>query len=878
MQQKIDGTHDIQMQREHKMFADGRDKYLKRLENNSKLSTQNNPHKLITEALPKVAQAIQDYLLYEEAKHRGRKSCGFKDLQSIDSMTAAYIGLAACYEGVSTSKTRTKVLQSIGERIELEQWAVGLKKFDLNLAKSIETNVVKNISSNFYRERAAREWAKEKGYKFEAWDKESDRHTKVASIVFSCIIEASPLFDTWVKKPSSKPSTHKTMVGLTKEARDAIANMDFLQSWQEPIFRPLVIKPKPWVKFDTGCYYSADSAAQTSLVRQSCYTQRKAIEYQLQDGKPKPDYIEALNALQDTPLKINEYVLSAVKWAWENSKNITKFPVKDQLDYLRKPKDFSSLPIDDQKKFILDAKSVRAKNREIDGQVTMMQQDLEDATELTGYNQFYLGWNLDFRQRVYPTSNFSYHRDDHIKAMFMLADETRLDEDSIEWLAIHIANVWDLNKISKQSLEKRVDLVNRRAKLIYSIGNDFEGTYRIWSKADKPFQFLAACHEFARYMDCQDAGLGVYMCGLPISIDASCSGIQHYAAASLSSKDGALVNLIPSDKPKDIYGAVAKVSVKRLQQIADPNYFEGWVKDIKDADGKIIYSANEKRADRKAHARLWLDLGVDRGICKRNVMTYGYSSGKFGFGDQLLEDVMKKMATKVMRKELDKRSGKPFVHPFTNDEWVHKQCARLLAEVNYQSVQEVVSSAAEGMSFFQKIAGALSHEGKHVKFETPTGFPMVQRYTHWDVKKVKIFLYDREAGVRKRSQTTLRTRSAMSKVDKKKSKSAIAPNCIHAMDSSHLMRAVLRSKKEGVTSFFCIHDSFGTTPAETEVMYESVRETFVDMYDGYCLYESFLSHAKKQLSKEGLDRLDVTIPSKGDLNLLDVLNSEYCFS
>ena len=81
MQQKIDGTYDIQMDRELKMFADGRDKYLKRLENNSKLSTQNNPHKLITEALPKVAQAIQDYLLYEEAKHRGRKSCGFKDLQ-----------------------------------------------------------------------------------------------------------------------------------------------------------------------------------------------------------------------------------------------------------------------------------------------------------------------------------------------------------------------------------------------------------------------------------------------------------------------------------------------------------------------------------------------------------------------------------------------------------------------------------------------------------------------------------------------------------------------------------------------------------------------------------------------------------------------------
>ena len=31
MQQKIDGTYDIQMDRELKMFADGRDKYLKRL-------------------------------------------------------------------------------------------------------------------------------------------------------------------------------------------------------------------------------------------------------------------------------------------------------------------------------------------------------------------------------------------------------------------------------------------------------------------------------------------------------------------------------------------------------------------------------------------------------------------------------------------------------------------------------------------------------------------------------------------------------------------------------------------------------------------------------------------------------------------------------
>jgi hypothetical protein len=56
MKELISGTHEIQMQREDKMFDDGRQRYLSRLEGNSKLSTQNNPHKLITQALPKVSE------------------------------------------------------------------------------------------------------------------------------------------------------------------------------------------------------------------------------------------------------------------------------------------------------------------------------------------------------------------------------------------------------------------------------------------------------------------------------------------------------------------------------------------------------------------------------------------------------------------------------------------------------------------------------------------------------------------------------------------------------------------------------------------------------------------------------------------------------
>ncbi|GFH30236.1 DNA-directed RNA polymerase, partial [Haematococcus lacustris] len=39
--------------------------------------------------------------------------------------------------------------------------------------------------------------------------------------------------------------------------------------------------------------------------------------------------------------------------------------------------------------------------------------------------------------------------------------------------------------------------------------------------------------------------------------DGSCNGLQHYAALARDSRGAAAVNLVPSDKPQDVYSAVA---------------------------------------------------------------------------------------------------------------------------------------------------------------------------------------------------------------------------------------------------------------------------------------------------------------------------------
>ena len=86
-------------------------------------------------------------------------------------------------------------------------------------------------------------------------------------------------------------------------------------------------------------------------------------------------------------------------------------------------------------------------------------------------------------------------------------------------------------------------------------------------------------------------------------------------------------------------------------------------------------------------------------------MTYGYSSGQYGFADQIMDEVMRPLSEKVMRKELKH-------HHFGAEKLNHREHAKFLAKLNYEAVCQVISSAAAGMDFFQKIAGALAHEGK----------------------------------------------------------------------------------------------------------------------------------------------------------------------
>ena len=96
------------------------------------------------------------------------------------------------------------------------------------------------------------------------------------------------------------------------------------------------------------------------------------------------------------------------------------------------------------------------------------------------------------------------------------------------------------------------------------------------------------------------------------------------------------------------------------------------------------------------------------------------------------------------------------------------------------------------------------------------------------------------------------------------------------------MMTVLKARRElGITDIMVVHDSFSTTIAGTKALSWAIRQAFIDLYDGYCVYQDLLDQVIAQLDNP--EEADLpSIPPKGEgsnrLNLSEVLLSDYCFS
>ena len=647
----------------------------------------------------------------------------------------------------------------------------------------------------------------------------------------------------------------------------------FTQAWQKQEAKlisnavkhlPTIIPPRHWSSPYDGGYYGA-SCLQTQLIRLNVLGGTEAVKtYTSKLAMVDLGNIyAALNAMQDTPFKINKDILHTLKEIYASGGVLGGVPRTEPFEKLpRLPEDATKEEIKEHKK---KAVGIYKQEEARKSKALRCLVALKTAERFAEYDSIYFPWNVDYRGRCYPIPTaLSPQGDDIQKSLLLFAKGTPLaSNEDTKWLKIHGANLAGNDKIS---FKERIAWVEAHETDIVNSAEDPLG-YRWWyevSKGDYPMEFLAFCFEYRKlltYIEKYGNAKG-FVSNLPLAFDGTCSGLQHFSALLRDEVGGQAVNLMPSDTVQDIYSIVASKVNKLLLKDA----LEGTEDSFKtNKDGEFMLDKEGKpqvKYGDKTLAQNWVNFnrikfgqdGITRKVCKRSVMTLAYGSKQYGFKENLLADIIHPYV-------LDHPEDNPFLSP--------NQAAIYMAKLIWDSVKTTVIKAVEGMEWLQKVADLICHDNHVVTWNTPNGFPVQQNYMK--MKQETIQLRFNKARVRFYNQRET------DDVDNRAQRNGIAPNFIHSMDACHLQRVVNAMKQLGDDNFMMIHDSFGTDCAHAGLLYKVIRQEFVNLYKDQNHLENFLESVKYLIGDDKLSKVP-KIPAFGNLDLDLVKQSDFCFA
>jgi DNA-directed RNA polymerase len=776
-------------------------------------------------------------------------------LQKLPKSLLALCAIQSVLESIGREEAYRDTCIRVGKALNAELWAQRLTIENPKLAENIDRAVRRRHSSVKQRRQAARSAATRAGFSFSTW---SRKDTVLAgNWLLDETVRALPTMLECVRRSDGE---HMVTV-----ADDAVALAQAAQRaamLNHPVMQP-VTEIQPWTdwKMPTRELRGlANDGFNITFLRTQYRETAAAAKAAIKSGAMKPA-LDAVSALQGTAWSINHRVLDVIKACIEQQIAVPGLPPKQDLGELRVdkrtgkekrskplPRPWDELTEPERNLWKMQNAQMKEINRGYIGQRILLSEDMETAERMAKEPRFYTPMNCDWRGRVYSLCHFGFQREDRVRALFTFADGEPIGEEGIRWLKIHTANCGDFEvllpddtkaKISKRPMEERVRWTDDNSALLQKICDD-PLSELFWIKADKPFLFLAACIELSTALSVGAS----FVSHLPVSFDGSCSGLQHLCAMTRAA-EGSLVNLTPQALPQDVYKTVAD----------------------------IVHETVAAEAKENPLAQAWLDHGIDRKVVKRNVMTYAYSSKAFGMAGQQQEDLIEPLGIKVLE-------GTFVEHPFTVwAEAKHRNspspAASYIAKHVYAGIETVVHLPAQAMTMLQKLAKALAHEGKPVRWTTPTGIPWCNRYHDRIVSSVNLFMHDK--GVRVRHQQILLSTGMKKEIDKTRASNGIAPNFVHALDASHLMLVANACVAEGIHNIATVHDSFGCLASRATRFNEIIREQFVQMYEQHDVLNEVLAQAKCDLTQDNWHRLP-DAPTQGPLNIKEVLNARYCFA
>jgi DNA-directed RNA polymerase len=799
-----------ELELEQSMIQYGKERYLnntKKAEENSRGSETSYAKRLLTSLCEDTASTIEAYCL--SGLGVGKRTYAKTVLRKLEFEQSAYITLKSIFDSLIREESLIGIAINIGQRIEDQIRFTEFQTSHPDLYQYITKEFKEHNVVNYRRKHRVLTHAHSNQYEWKGLT--PNQRVQLGTVLIEQAIKATGMFDLKLKYSKGKSSK---VLYATQDTLDWIEEHIARFALLFPDFAPTVLKPKPWTAMKEGGYYLKPLSRRCPFIKTHSRVQRAGIK--------DHDYsftMKAVNKVQETPWRINQFVLDAMQEVYRRNLRVG-MPPSNPYDIPACPytkdlnkKDMNGLQLGIFNLWKKEVSDIYTLEKTRVSKCMLLGRVMSSAVKYSKYERFYFVYNCDFRGRIYATSSgFSPQGPDISKGILEFSEGKALGEDGFKWLCIHGANVYGFDKAE---FKDRVKWCLDRKEQLISIGlNAFSaGAVDIWKEADKPYQFLAFCQEFAGAVKDPQG----FISHLPIALDGSCNGLQHFSAILRDEVGGRAVNLLPSSKPQDIYSDVADVCTVRLKQMQGTEY------------------------DPDNHAYKALHFGVDRKICKKPVMTLPYGS--------TLNNCMRKTTEYVI--ENKERS-------IWGDD-VYKGCI-FLGKVIWVSIDDVVIAARSAMTWLKAASNKVSSYNEPIKWLTPTNFLMYQSTMVFKSKQIKTQLLGN-------CQLYLNEETPV--LDKRKQCSGISPNFIHSLDASHLCMTV---NATDFSAYAMIHDSFGTHACNTDVLARVLREQFYKLYND----NDVLQDLKDQLESQCNVELD-DIPEKGSLDISEVLNSEYFF-
>ena len=598
--------------------------------------------------LPIVVERIKTTTHDRLTRGKGHQFQIIKDFVSqLEPLASAAIACKLTFDKVFSHKlgsnSLTKVCESIGNAIEdeckirhYEEKAPGLfnvlKKnyWHRSIGTQQKVVVIQTLMNRYDVERWVT-WGAANKVKLGAW-------------LLDCIIETSGWFYKDAIREGRKTTVYLLPTPEFLEIKDKVMRDSELFA---PLSWPMLIEPNDWENERAGGYLLNEVMRGNDMVRHG-------QPFPIQGETP----ISFLNRIQQVGYKVSSFVVDLAEGFIERGIEVGKFIPIVEMPLPPKPPDIADNK-ESRQAYRRAAAEVMNTNASAFRRSCRTRMTMEAARRFK-HKTFFIPWSFDYRGRAYPIPAFlTPQTDDFGKSLIRFAEESAITPESEKWIAFQVATTYGLDK---STMEERQIWVKDNITLICAVAEDPSNVSN-WENAEEPWQFLVACEEYYHCVIKKNRKTT----GLPIAVDATCSGLQILAGLARDKSTAALVNVTRSDRPQDAYKVVAMHSRGEIPER--------------------------------------LRINWDRKCVKRVVMTIPYNAKPYS-NRSYIRDALKEKGIEIDKDELTQtvRAVRDAMHkvvpgPMSVMKWIEDEVTAALA----RGVSELEWTTPSGFVVHQKI-------------------------------------------------------------------------------------------------------------------------------------------------------------------------------